>query len=408
MPGRWVAGLLVAASMAACGDRAHEGPAVSVRDSAGIELVDNFRPEWTEGRGPAWRVGANPLLRIGVVDGDPAYQLSMVTGAVALRGGGVAVADGGSQQVRFFDAAGRHLGTRGGTGGGPGEFTGLAGLGPGPNGGVWAYDFPLRRVTRLTLLGDLEGVDPLPPEPPTLNAVGMLPDGSLVLRQLWGARAVAGAEAAGLRRDPVAYVRFTGGSSADTLAWVPGREVYIQDEGGRGVMTTPLLPHNSVGAVRGDRLVVGSQDRFELDEYGADGRLLRRIRVPPGDLEVGPGDIDDYIDRYLRGVEPERRPAIRTMLEGLPPPGRRPAHGGLLVDRLGYLWVAEWTVLAEAPRQWTVLDPSGRWLGEVAMPGGFTPLDVGQDRVVGVMRDALDVEYVVAYPLDRGEGREGA
>jgi hypothetical protein len=287
----------------------------------------------------------------------------------------------------------------------------LASLGPAPGGGVWAYDFPLRRVTLLSADGDAVELSRLPPEPATLNAVGMLPDGSLVLRQLWGARAVAEAVATGLRRDDVAFILFRAGSSADTLAvdtlaLVPGREIYVTDEGGRGVMSTPLFPHNSVGAVRGGRLVVGTQDRFELDEYGTDGHLARRIRASTGDLSVGPDDIDDYIDRYAAGVEAERRPGIRAMLEGLPTPERRPAYGDLVADRTGCLWVADWSVLGEAPARWTVLDPSGRWLGSVNMPDNFTPYDIGPDWIVGVEKDAMDVEYVVEYPLERSAESE--
>ncbi len=394
--------MLGVCAVAACGGDEPSSPGVTVRDSAGIEVVTNVRPAW--GGDAGWTVGETPLLRVGVVDGDPAYQFSMVAGAVRLAGGGVVVADGGFQEVRFFDADGAHVRSTGGTGSGPGEFTGLAGLGPTPGGGVWAYDFPLRRVTVLDAAGDVAGLSRLPAEPPALNAVGMLADGSLVLRQLWGARGVAGAATTGLRRDPIAYVRF-GPAALDTLALVPGRAVYIGDEGGRGVMMTPIFPHNSAGAVRGDRVVIGSQDRFELDEYGSDGQLARRVRLPDGELEVGPGDVAEYIDRYVQGVEPDRRPGIRTMLEGLPAPDWLPAYGSVMADRTGHLWVAEWTVFSETPRRWTVLDPTGRWLGAVEVPEGFAPLDIGADWIVGVEEDAMDVEYVVVYPLTRG-GRE--
>jgi hypothetical protein len=372
-----------------------------VRDSAGVEIVENGRPAWEEDDATPWRVAEEAVLRIGVMDGDPQYAFGSVAGAVRLPDGGIAVGDAGAQEVRFFGSDGTHLRTVGGTGGGPGEFTGLAAMGPTTDGGLWLYDFPLRRVTRLDGSGDVVAVAQLPPEPAMLNAVGMLADGSLVLRQLWGARAVAGAAATGLRRDDVAYVRF-GGGPLDTLALVPGREVYVADQGGRGVMMTPLFPHSSVGAVRGDRLVIGSQDRFELDEYGPDGQLVRRIRLPAPDLGVEPGDVEEYIDRYVRAVEPERRPGIRAMLESLPAPATRPAHGSLLADRLGHLWVAEWTVFGEVPDRWNVVGPEGRWLGVVELPDGFSPLDIGPDWVVGVARDELDVEYVMAYPLERG------
>ena len=103
-----------------------ETPAVQVRDSAGVEIVESTGPSWQGGEG--WRVDPDPLLRLGVVDGDPAYQFSGIAGLARLEDGTVVVADEGSQEVRFFDAGGKVVAVVGGGGGGPGEFTGLAGL----------------------------------------------------------------------------------------------------------------------------------------------------------------------------------------------------------------------------------------------------------------------------------------
>ncbi len=44
---------------------------------------------------------------------------------------------------------------------------------------------------------------------------------------------------------------------------------------------------------------------------------------------------------------------------------------------------------------WDVFDADGRFLGEVAMPPRFTPRALLGDRIYGVARDALDVQYVV-------------
>ena len=44
-----------------------------------------------------------------------------------------------------------------------------------------------------------------------------------------------------------------------------------------------------------------------------------------------------------------------------------------------------------SPHEWTVLDPSGVWLGEVVMPERFELHAVAFGRVYGVHKDLLDV-----------------
>jgi len=114
--------------LSGCGGEG-EVPAVQLLDSAGVRIVENHRPAWEEGRG--WTIGAEPLLRLGVVEGDPALQFEGVTGLARLDDGTVIVADGGAQEVRFFDSMGSPLTVIGGKGEGPGEFSGLSGLGMG-------------------------------------------------------------------------------------------------------------------------------------------------------------------------------------------------------------------------------------------------------------------------------------
>ena len=52
-------------------------------------------------------------------------------------------------------------------------------------------------------------------------------------------------------------------------------------------------------------------------------------------------------------------------------------------------------------RVWTVFDARGRFLGDVTMPAGFTPFEIGADYVLGRWMDDLDVEYVHVYALDK-------
>jgi hypothetical protein len=391
--------VVLGGSVGACGpERRGGGAGSSVRDSAGVEIVENRAPRWTEGGG--WKVGSEPTLRVGVVEGDEVYQFSQITGVVRLADGGVAVADMGSSQVRFFGPDGRHLATVGRAGGGPGEFTGLSALGRAGPERLWAYDFALRRVTWMNDKGEVTGITTLAPEPAMLNPVGAFPDGSFLLKQLWGAEATAGTSELGLRRDPIAFVRFDeAGTLLDTLGLFPGREVYITEEDGRGVMGTPPFARSNVAALRGDRLVIGSGNGYQVEELDEEGRHLRILRIPGREREVGSEEMESFIQTRLEGVPPEDRPRVRQSILGMPHPPTVPPYGSILADDDGDLWISEWAPYPRIPGRWDVFDGRGGWLGEVRTPSGFVPNVVGSDWILGVEMDDMDVEYVVVYPL---------
>ena len=188
----------------------------------------------------------------------------------------------------------------------------------------------------------------------------------------------------------------------DTVGLFPGREVYITDEDGRGVMSTPPFARNSSGALRDGRVVVGSQESFVLKELSPDGELLRQVRIRGMGERVGPEELEEYILGRLETAPPERHPSIRRSLEGMPVPERMPAFGGIMSDGPGNLWVGEWTMYPRAPGAWKVFDAAGTWLGEVEMPSTFFPMDIGENWILGLERDEMDVEYMVLYPLQKG------
>jgi hypothetical protein len=90
-----------------------------------------------------------------------------------------------------------------------------------------------------------------------------------------------------------------------------------------------------------------------------------------------------------------------------------PAFGRLEVDRAGNLWALEPVPPKDVPRnsrfhdttarpqEWSVFDPTGRWLGQVKTPGNFWVFDIGADYIAGLWRDDLDVEHVRVYALQK-------
>src|SRR5688572_10255310 len=111
---------LIAVCGSACGGSSTSQSSV-VRDSAGITIIDNASPLWTDSAA-AWRMDETPSLEIGVVEGAPEYQFSGIRRALRLPNGEFLIADGGSRELRFYDAGGNHLRSSGRAGEGPGEF----------------------------------------------------------------------------------------------------------------------------------------------------------------------------------------------------------------------------------------------------------------------------------------------
>ena len=116
---------MMALSVVACQEdrQASTGLSSETTDSAGIRIVENPRPP--EGSRLPWRIGPEPTVSIGTREGEEAYQLYIVRDAMMLPDGRIIVANGGSGELRIFDALGTHLASWGGEGEGPGEFDNL-------------------------------------------------------------------------------------------------------------------------------------------------------------------------------------------------------------------------------------------------------------------------------------------
>jgi hypothetical protein len=137
---------------------------------------------------------------------------------------------------------------------------------------------------------------------------------------------------------------------------------------------------------------------MQIDVLGANGRLERIIRVPDYDLHLSAQELQAERDWRL-GEDPS--PFVRDYVSSLPDPETKPAYADLLVDTEGFAWAAKFQGRAESnePQRWNVFDPAGEWLGSVQVPARFTVYEIGRDYVLGLWRDADDVEHVRMYEL---------
>jgi hypothetical protein len=395
-------GLLI---LAACGGGAYAPP--DVRDSLGVTIVENYGPQWQ--RAERWRLSAEPVVDIGGEGADESHTISRPIGAVRLDDGSIVVANGGTQELRWYDSNGWHLRTVGGRGVGTGHFASLDWVGTAPSGSLAAFDFGRLRLSLYTPAGELEQAVSLvitfQMEPGSVR--GILSDSTLVLirdaRHWAQSMSRAGATPEGLARGPASVSRYAiDGRFLADVGTFPGAERIFAKGRSRIVRITGRpFGRDAVFAVTSDGLYVGTQDSYEIEFRTPTGELRSIVRLVRDNDPV----TEDHTDRYKRGrlanVHEREREAKEQELAQLPFPETMPAYGPISVDADGNLWVAEFLPFGADEVMWNVFDPEHRLLGAVGLPGGFAVYDIGADYILGAATDEQGARRIRLYSLEK-------
>lgn len=391
-----------AALLIACGGEAERSPQPVVRDSAGVQIVENTGYGWPDGRG--WRLSDEPSLDIGVTEGDSNYQLFQVVGAQRLRDGRLVVANSGTNELRFYDRSGVYLSSSGRRGGGPGEFQGLNWLSVAADDSLLAYDWPNRRISVFDadgrfvhgfVLRELSHAPPGHVHPAVLDA-GML----LVGAQRFFS---AGPLTTGVYHDTIFQLVFDSeGALVDTVGRHAGAEFFVASQGEHIELMPLPFGRSAHTAAWGDGFYFGTGASYEVAYYSDTGELLRLVRKTHTETPLTPAQIQRYIEAQLDGItdEGERR-LMESLLADVPFPEVIPAYQNLRVDAEGHLWVQDYLRPGEERARWTVFDPEGVLLGVVETPPRFRIYQIGSDFVLGRWTDELDIEHVQLYGLSK-------
>jgi len=362
---------------------------VIMHDSAGVTIVDNAAPVWSNAGG--WQV-SQPVVDIGVLEGAPEYQLFRAASAVLLDDGTIVVANAGTHELRYYDREGRHLLSTGRRGGGPGEFQALGYVARHGPDSVLAFDLRQRRASVYSRSGDFVRAVSLE-RGGFAEFVGTLGDGSVLLA---GRSFGSGEAGEGVFRGEVAFVRYLpDGALADTVGVFPGGE-WFQYPSGPAVITSGLLfGRDTYGAAMGDRIYIGSSDSPEIGVHSPGGSLTRSIRWARTARPVTEADFERAKQSVLNRAESDaERLRTEEMLAAMPRMNSMPAFEAFLIDRVGNFWVEDYQAPGAQVESWTVFDRAGRWLGTVPMPPRFRLLDIGEDQLLGRWWDDLDVEHI--------------
>jgi len=361
----------------------------TVADSAGIPVIWN---EASKGAfAEAWRL--EPVLTIGAAGGPPESELFLVTGGTVLSDGTVVIMNSGTSEIRFFDSNGRFLRSAGRRGEGPGEINGGRLVGRLPGDSLVVEDVLLRRISIFGSEGQFVRSYVLGSEIRTSIAAGVLADGSLIHLEVPTER--PSESRTGTFRDSV-NVRMTdsSGQLVQTLGTFPGQErVHWVEESRRTGGPVPF-GRAFYRAIAGDRFVLANSDAYSIQVWDTSGTPLQIIRLDRPSLTVG-GAFDDSVAAVLRRASSEdRRLRDKKMFDLVPPPEFAPAFVALFLTHTGQLWVEDYPEGNGSPRRWQVFGPDGRVTARAETSVGLEVLEIGEDYLLGLVRDSMGVEQV--------------
>ncbi len=388
-----------------CGPDATETPPFhTVRDSAGITIVESMRPAWRPEEVPL--VETDPEVSIGTLDGDPAHQFNRVSGMAVTSAGDLVVGQMGPPPVvRWFDADGALLHTAGGEGEGPGEFAQMTAVQTAPGDTILVWDPRLRRILKFSSEGEFVSSLLWNAEEPGFPGIFRLgPGPDVVYRMATG----AGDPVPGRVYSDSMVVVVDPDASRTGERTVIGPfphteydafEVDRPSEGSTVVLGPAPFGASTSVAVGDSSIYVVEGRSWEFRRYDYHGRLDRIVRRSGSARPITPDVVEARLEAWLSGIDEDARRRERARWEEMSLPDSLPVTNVAILDSDGNLWVRHFTAhfAMQGPSTWSVFAPDGVWLGTVDTPARLWVRGFLEDAVYGVYYDELGVEYVRRY-----------
>ncbi len=314
---------------AACSPEAQPGSATVVRDSAGVTVVENHRSLDQIGE---WQLSPEPILQIGALSGPEEYQLHWVNGATRYADGGIAVANSGSKQISFFDAAGKYLRSVGGEGEGPGEFTFPVGLWRTAGDSLAVWDDRAHRMTLMDAEGQYGRTATANPSTLNLFSLGVRRDGTWVLFSM---EIAPGANDYRVN-DAILMTYRSTGELSDTVAVVPWWELKAMNPFSAG----RVFGWQASAAIAPNGIWYGDSKHYEVRLFGDDGEVQRIVRWQGPDRTILPRHVDAYWAERLESASSRGHEAVgrvKALREKQPVADQFPAYSFLFTDSVGCL-----------------------------------------------------------------------
>jgi hypothetical protein len=390
--------------MVACGSAAPVEPRVVVYDSAGTTIVVNAA-QW-----PAPTSGISidpmPLTAIETREGTDEIPFFRFGGATRLASGEIIVGDAAEVALRVFSGSGALLHRFSRSGRGPGELASIGGV---THWGdtVVVFDASRRIAALFDRDGHLIGERRLHTAARNIQNVHRLSDGAWVGRGYLLDGEPLPPESGYGRRSARLVLLDADGSENSTIGTFPDAYTYSMVTGRRGDYTfvedrpVPFSPRLSF-ATDGEMVYVGTAEAYDVAVLNRLGRIVRIMRREWTPQEVTRRERDALAQRTVEGLSSVSADSS-TAVEWVEAHARKhvPPYGRLMVDALGFLWVAEYPLVRHEPNWWSVYDPQGRLMGDVQVPLDLALVEIGAEYLLGVRRDHLGRESVYVHAIHR-------
>jgi len=353
-------------------------------------------------RGVPWTIATAPELSIGLGEAEDAHHLFLVRDAVVLEGGRIAIANGGTGEIRIFEPDGAHVVSMGGAGEGPGEFRRLEAIARWAGDSILGWDGRQQRISVFDAAGQHGRTFRVPQFNDSFGAelLGVTPDARFFVRAGFPQR---GDEPfRGMFRPDQMYALLTGtGEVAVDLGVHPGAEGFLSAGGDFESFYGHPHAKSTVATVWGERVLISPNDVFELRAFTLDGQPSMTVRLDYETARPTQEDMWRWFEDFTTDDTPEERAAFRRMFDEFPLLESFPAFAAIVVDEFDHVWVRELRTPGDQRAIWVVFDRNGVALGRVETPPGLEVYEIGADYILGLARDEFDVEGVQRWPLIR-------
>ena len=379
---------------------------VASRDSVGIRIVEHPADLALD----RWALSSEPEAIIGhIADQDVAHQFTQIRSAVRLSDGRIVVGDWGTREARYFDRAGDHLLTVGGSGTGPGEIRNLYNVDRMRGDTMVIGGWPIGSRYWFDENGDFIRNQALGPWFPGMLGRTLV-DGGLVLDtyefgsygntlENW---AQFGTETE-LRPTGVVELVSRDGETHDTIGLIRGEEWHKTGQIRQRffMRDLPFSPTGLVAWSR-DHVFIGDTKFSELRAFDMRGELSMIVRWVPEAVPVTADDRARFRDEVVEGIgRPAQEPFMRCWLSEISYPANKPTFSALISTEDGEVWVRASEGPDAETAVWTVYGPTGEAIATIDTPVDLTVLDVDRTHVVGKRTDELGVETIWTYIIER-------
>lgn len=378
-----------------------DAPWFSVRDSAGVTIVDNSALSSV----PECVVGEVPVTSIGTLEGDDAYRLHRVFGATRLSDGRVALVNQGTQELRYYDSSGVFIESVGRAGEGPGEFRRAFYIWSQRGDTVFVGDYRPFQFHVFGPQGEFQRT--VRPNPDYINPpdkIGVFADGRSLLGEQ--TRPYESLDTFQMSHQAIVLLR-RDGTVQDTVDVLPNGRWGQVDRSENALLLFPLFESFAHVEAHGSLAVMGNGSTPEVRVYRlgehlvldrivrwlAPGRAVTAENVAAAHNELRRGYSTLDVETMKGLIAPrisDKRPIAKVF----------PAFGDLKLGRDGRVWVREYSRPDSSGQKWFGFDRDGR--AECVVQSKVDQVyEFGSDYVLSLNRDSLGVERVQLHKLGK-------